>query len=100
MPDSLIKQQYQSLYTLLAQYHKTPLPNDIVQQTLNFNNQLLSAIKQHPELIFAQIHLYKSSLAHTYNVAFSTCLFTALICIRNRFNETTTLQLMLSLIHI
>ena len=94
MPDSLIKQQYQSLYTLLAQYHKTPLPNDIVQQTLNFNNQLLSAIKQHPELIFAQIHLYKSSLAHTYNVAFSTCLFTALICIRNRFNETTTLQLM------
>ncbi|MBJ2135396.1 histidine kinase [Paraglaciecola chathamensis] len=94
MPDSLIKQQYQSLHTLLAQYRKTPLPSDIVQQTLNFNNQLLSAIKQHPELIFAQIHLYKSSLAHTYNIAFSTCLLSALIGIRNRFNETTILQLM------
>ncbi|QHJ13452.1 hypothetical protein FX988_03713 [Paraglaciecola mesophila] len=94
MPDSLIKQQYQSLHTLLAQYRKTPLPNDIVQQTLNFNNQLLSAIKQHPELIFAQIHLYKSSLSHTYNIAFSTCLFSALIGIRNKFNETTILQSM------
>lgn|GEM_PF-3544202 len=94
MPDSLIKQQYQSLHKLLSQYRLPEPPSNLVQQTLNFSNDVLGVAKKHPELIFAQIHLYKTSLPYSYNLIFSTCLLTALISTRNRFNETTTQQLL------
>ena len=94
MPDSLIKQQYQSLHKLLALYRLPEPTNELVQQTLDFSNTLLLLAKQHPNLAFAQIHLHKTSVPFSYQLAFSTCLITALICARNRFNETTTQQLM------
>lgn len=94
MPDSLIKQQYQSLHKLLAFYRRPAPEPDLVQKTLDFNNALLGLAKQYPDLTFAQIHLYKASLPRHYNLAFSAILMTALLCVRNRFNETTTIQLM------
>lgn len=94
MPDSLIKQQYQSLHKLLAFYRRPAPQPDLVQKTHDFNNALLGLAKQYPDLTFAQIHLYKASLPRHYNLAFSASLMTALLCVRNRFNETTTIQLM------
>ncbi len=94
MPDSLIKQQYQSLHKLLAFYRRPAPEPDLVQKTLDFNNALLGFAKLQPDLAFAQIHLYKASLPRHYNLAFSASLMTALLCVRNRFNETTTIQLM------
>lgn len=94
MSAELIKQQYQSLATLLKAYRQSALCPEHIQQTLSFCDELLTLAKKHPDAVFAQSQLYKSKLPYVLNLSFNTCLLTCLIGVRNKLNDTTNQQLM------
>ena len=100
MPAESIKQQYQSLATLLKTYRQSPLGPEHIQQTLSFSDQLLQLAKTHPDAVFAQAQLYKSKLPYVLNLCFNTCLLTCLISVRNKLNDTTNQQLMCAAINL
>ncbi len=100
MPAEPIKQQYQSLETLLKTYRQSTLGTEHIQQTLSFCDKLLSLAKNHPDAVFAQSQLYKSKLPYVLNLCFNTCLLTCLIGVRNKLNHTTNQQLMCGAINL
>ncbi|MFT6895656.1 MAG: HD-like signal output (HDOD) protein [Paraglaciecola sp.] len=94
MPADLIKQQYESLATLLTAYRSGPLSSELIRHTLQFCAALLHLAKTHPDATFAQLQLYKKKLPYVYNLTFNCCLYSALLSARNKINDTTSQQIM------
>jgi hypothetical protein len=90
----LVKQQYQSLATLLKFYREVPLSAPHIQQTLAFCDALITLSKKHPDAFFAQSQLYKSKLPYVVNLTFNCCILSNLLAVRNKLNDTTNQQLM------
>jgi HD-like signal output (HDOD) protein len=93
-----IKPLYLQLATLLSAYRSEPFGQSQLSASLAFAEQLMKAAKQQPDIIFAQLHLYKSHLPYVLNLCFNCCLATLLVCVRNKVNESTTQQLLCSAI--
>ncbi|MFT5675092.1 MAG: hypothetical protein ACI808_001021 [Paraglaciecola sp.] len=90
----LVKQQYQSLATLLKFYREVPLSASHIQQTLGFCDSLINLSKKHPDVFFAQSQLYKSTQPYVLNLTFNSCMLSNLLAVRNKLNDTTNQQLM------
>jgi HD-like signal output (HDOD) protein len=94
MPTQIIKQHYMALVKLLKVYRTAPLDRNLLKASQHFCKDLYEAAKAHPDLIFAQPHLYKPQLPFVVNLAFNSVLFTCLLSVRNKFDPSVTIQLM------
>jgi HD-like signal output (HDOD) protein len=93
-----IKSLYLKLATLLSEYRSKPFGQTQLNASLTFTEQLMKTAKQQPDVVFAQLYLYKSHLPYGLNLCFNCCLATLLVCVRNKVNDSTTQQLLCSAI--
>ncbi|MCF2948419.1 hypothetical protein L0668_09900 [Paraglaciecola aquimarina] len=94
MSSEIIKQHYISLVKLLNIYRTKNISKLHLHDTHRFCQTLLTDIKVHPDLVFAQAQLYKAQLPYTTNLAFNACLHVCLLGVRNKVDESVCVQLM------
>ena len=93
-PEQIIKEQYLALAKLLRAYRDSAIDKRLLQLTLSYCQNLHRLAQQHPDLVFAQPHLYKSQLPLLVNLAFNACIYTCLLAVRNKFDPAISIQLM------
>jgi hypothetical protein len=94
MPEKIVKQHYIALVKLLKIYRTSPLDKNLLKSSQHFCKVLYESAKAHPDLIFAQPHLYKPQLPLVVNLTFNSVVLTCLLSVRNKFDPSVIIQLM------
>jgi hypothetical protein len=94
MPEKIVKQHYIALVKLLSMYRTETFDKNLLRASHHFCKSLYESANAHPDLIFAQPHLYKPQLPFVVNLAFNSAVLTCLLAVRNKFDPSVTIELM------
>ncbi len=91
---------YAQLSDLLGSYRKERFSSNHLKTSFEFSQALLDFVRNDPDPVSGQLLFYKRQLPYITNLTFNACLLTALLCYRNKINETCSQQLICSVISI